>query len=319
MTKAAIVTATATVEDGFKLFAKNTDLTLTEYLSVTQAQAEIERFLSRHFTTFSTVLHGSFSRKTMMSPLQGATVNMIVLFQDDQIKHRLPSLVFRELSECFIEQYPETKSVKNSNTILLPVENFTFNIQPGYSTDNHVYMLPAPMFNDWIKHDSHHYNDYFVKENVRHKGELTAIVRMIKTWNKISGKYFDGYYLELLVTDLMSRCDSRSLSESICYVFKTALKEVVFQKQDPANKEFNVDGLHDIEDLIKAMLLLKESCRIAEEAVALEQSDDMEKAIGHWNLLFPGVFPTHTDMVVSKIRNQGIKGADALRMMLDHK
>ena len=175
------------------------------------------------------------------------------------------------------------------------------------------------MFNDWIKHDSHHYNEYFVKENVRHKGELTAIVRMIKTWNRISGKYFDGYYLELLVTDLMARCDSRSLSESICYIFKTALNEVVFQKQDPANKEFDVEGLYDIENLIKAMLLLKESYRVAEEAVAFEQSDDMEKAIGHWNQLFPGVFPTHTDMVVSKIRNQGVKGADALRMMLDHK
>jgi len=309
----------ATVEDGFKLFAKNTDLTLAEYLLVTQSQAEIEQFLRAFFPAFSTVLHGSFSRKTMISPLRGASINMLVLFQDSQIKHRLPSLVFKELSECFVEQYPDTQSIKNSNTIIVPIENFSFNIQPGYSTDDHVYMLPAPIFNDWIKHDSHHYNEYFVKVNVHHKGELTAIVRMIKTWNRISGKYFDGYYLELLVTDLMARCESRSLSESICYIFKTALNEVVFQKQDPANKEFDVEGLYDIENLIKAMLLLKESYRIAEEAIAFEQRNEMEKAIACWNQLFPGVFPTHTDMVISKIRNKGVKGADALRMMLDHK
>ena len=73
--------AKATVNDGFELFAKNTDLTLTEYLSVTQSQAEIEHFLGLHFTTFSTVLHGSFSRKTMMSPLQGAAINMLVYFR----------------------------------------------------------------------------------------------------------------------------------------------------------------------------------------------------------------------------------------------
>lgn len=309
----------ATVDDGFRLFAKNTDLKLAEYLSVTQNQAEIERFLSRHFSTFSTVLHGAFSRKTMISPLQGATISMIVLFQDYQTKHRLPSLVFKELSECLLEQYPDAIPVKNSNTISVPMDNYAFNIQPGYSAGNHVYMLPASLFNEWIKHDSHRYNEYFVKENVRHKGQLVSIIRMIKTWNRVSEKYFDGYYLELLVTDLMTRCDTRSLSESICYVFKMALKEVVFQKQDPANEEFNVEGLYDIENLINAMLLLKESYLLAEEAVAFEKKGEMEKAISLWNKLFPGVFPTHTDMVVSKLRNQGVKGADALRMMLDHK
>lgn len=308
-----------TVNDGFTIFAKSTDLTFEENLTVRRCQAVIENYLAQHYEKFSTELTGSFSRKTMISPLHDATIDMIVLFQEHLTRQRLPSLIFRELSKHLKKEFPDAEQIKDSLAIIVPIENFNFKIQPGYSTDTHVYMLPAGMFNEWIKYDAHSYKEYFVQQNVRHKGELAAIIRMIKTWNKVSNNYFDHYYLELLATTLFCQCEYMSFSESICYFFKSALKEVVFQKQDPANKEFSIEGLNDIDSLISAMLLLKNSYQIAEEALMYEQNEQMEKAINNWNKLFPNVFPTHTDMVVGKIRNQRIKGADALRMMLDHK
>ncbi len=308
-----------TVHDGFLLLAKNTDLPFSQYISITQAQAEFESRLQKYFSEFSTVLQGAFSRKTMIAPLQGAMVDMIVLFKDRHTRDRLPSLVFRELREALLEIFFDAKPVRNRNAIIVPMADFSFLVQPGYSVGEHVYMLPATMFNEWIKYDCGSYNAYFVEQNVRQKGELTAIIRMIKTWNRVSENFFDGYYLELLVTALMSRYENRAFSESICYIFRQALNEVVFQKQDPANQEFNVEGLYDIDNLIKAMLLLKKSHQVAEEAVCFEQAGDMEKAINCWRQLFPGVFPTSVDMMVGKLRGQGIKGADALRILLEQK
>jgi hypothetical protein len=202
---------------------------------------------------------------------------------------------------------------------MLPVKNFLYKIQPAYPISDHSYMVPAEIFDDWVKYDITSYNEIFVKENVRHKGKLLAVIRIIKTWNRVSGNLFNGYYLELLVTSVLSSYQITSYAETICHVFKAAVSEVVFQKQDPANMEFQIDGLNDIDDLINAMILLHKSYKLADEAVLLDESGDTEKALEIWNQLFPKVFPTQLDMVVGKARSAGIKGADALRMMINHK
>jgi len=307
------------VSDGFDLLAKNTELSLGEYTSITQSQADIELYLTQHLDTFSTVIFGAFSRKTIVSPLSGSIVDMLVLFRVADVKHRHPSRIFTKLSDSLIKQYSDAYVLKNRNILMLPVKNFLYKIQPAYPVSDHSYMLPAEIFDDWVKYDITSYNEIFLKENVRHKGKLIAVIRIIKTWNRVTGNLFNGYYLELLVTSVLSSYQITSYSETICHVFKAAVSEVVFQKHDPANMEFQIEGLNNIDDLINAMILLNKSYKLANEAVMFEHSGNTEKALEIWNQIFPEVFPTQVDMVVSKARRAGIKGADALRMLLDHK
>ncbi len=306
------------ISDGFDLLAKNTDLSLVEYTLVTRIQADIESYLRQHLGTFSTVLYGAFSRKTMVSPLAGNVIDMLVLFRED-VRHTLPSRVFSELSDILVRQYPDARKIEARNVLQLPVENFFYRLQPAYLTASHSYMLPAECFNEWVEYDVNVYKEYFVKQNVRHKGKLAEVIRIIKTWNRASGNLFDGYYLDLLVTSLLSSHEIISYQETLCFIFSTALSEVVFQIEDPANIEFQVEGLNDISDLISAMKLLKKSCRLANEAVLLEQNNQMEEALENWNQLFFQAFPTQVDMVVGKARKAGVKGADALKLMMDHK
>jgi hypothetical protein len=307
------------VSDGFDLLAKNTELSLGEYTSITQSQADIELYLTQHLDTFSTVIFGAFSRKTIVSPLSGSIVDLLVLFRVTDVKHRHPSRIFSTLSDSLIKQYPDAYVLKNRNILMLPVKNFLYKIQPAYPISEHSYMLPAEYFDDWVKYDITSYNETFTKENVRHKGRLLAVIRMIKTWNRVSGDIFNGYYLELLVTSVLSSYEIKSYAETLRHIFKAAVSEVVFQKHDPANMEIQVEGLNDIDDLINAMILLNKSYKLADEAVILEQSGNTEKALEIWNQLFPQAFPTQLDMIVGKTRSAGIKGADALRMMIDHK
>ncbi len=307
------------VSGAFDLLAKNTELSLGEYTSITQSQADIEHYLMQHLGTFSTVLYGAFSRKTIVSPLPGSIVDMLVLYRDSDVKSTLPSRIFSKLKEALIKQYPDAYALKNRNVLMLPVKDFFFQIHPAYPVSNHTYMLPDENFNEWVKFDINSYNEIFVKENVRHKGQLIEIIRMLKTWNRVSGNFFDGYYLELLVTDILSSYEITSYSETLRHIFKSAIAEVVFQKHDPANMEFQIEGLNDIDDLIKAMRLLQKSCRLADEAIIYEQDGDIDKALTVWNKLFPQAFPTQVDMLVGKARNAGIKGADALRMMINQK
>ena len=304
---------------GFDLLAKSTELSLGEYTLITQSQADIELHLSQHPITFTTVLFGAFSRKTIVSPLAGSIIDMLVVFREIDVKDVLPSRVLKKLSDSLVKQYPDAYILEGQNILMLPVNNVHYKIRPAYSISEHTYMLPSDIFSEWVKYDITSYNDIFVKENVRHKGKLIEIIRMIKTWNRVSGNLFNGYYLELLVTAELSSYQITSYSETLCHVFSVPLAEVAFQKEDPANVAFQIEGLNDIDNIITAMLLLKKSFRLANEAITFEQDGEIEKALDNWNEIFPQVFPTQVDMIVGKARRDGIKGADALRMMISHK
>ncbi len=302
----------------FELLAKNTELSLGEYTLITQSQADIERYLALHLSTFSTVLYGAFSRKTIVSPLAGSIVDMLIVYREADVKNILPYRIFKTLSDYLIKQYPDVYVLENQSVLMLPVKDFHFKIRPAYAISGQIYMIPDEKFNDWAKYDITSYNEIFVKQNVRHKGQLIAIIRMIKSWNRVSGNLFNGYYLELLVTALLTPYQMTSYSETLCHLFNVALFEVVFQKHDPANMEFLVEGLNDVDELITAMLLLKKSYRLADEAIMFEKNGKTEKALDNWNKLFPHVFPTQIDILVGSAKSAGIKGADALRMMLNN-
>jgi len=307
------------VSGAFDLLARSTELSLVEYTSITQSQADIEHYLMRHLSTFSTVLYGAFSRKTIVSPLHGSIIDMLVLYRDTDVKNTYPSHIFAKLRDVLLEQYPDTYALQNQSVLILPMNGFQFKIHPAYPLSAHSYMLPDEKFNEWAKYDIKSYNEIFIKENVHHKGKLIEIVRMIKTWNRVSGNFFNGYYLELLVTEILSSYEMTSCAETLRHIFRCAVAEVVFQKHDPANMEFQIEGLNNIDDLIKAMRLLQKSFALADEAVLLEHEGDSQNALRNWNKLFPQVFPTPVDMLVGEARRAGIKGADALRMMIGQK
>lgn len=307
------------VNDAFKLLAKNTALTLSEYTSITQSEADIEQYLKRHIETFSTVLHGAFSRKTMVSPLPGNTVDMLVIFRESDVKYTYPSRIFEKLQTALIQQYPGTATDDNKSTLTLPVNSFYFTIRPAYPLSTHAYMLPDEKFNEWVKHDLKIYNDTFTKENVRHKGKLIEVVRMIKTWNRVSGELFNGYYLEIIVTEILSSYEIISYKETLRYIFNAGVARVAFQKLNPANMELHIEGLNDISDLIAAMRLIKKSFHLTDEAIQYEQQGNSEKALQTWNKLFPRAFPSPIDLMVEQTKNTGAKGAEALKSLICQK
>ena len=307
------------ISGAFALLAKSTEISLGEYTEILRHQAEIERHLMQHISKFSTVLHGAFSRKTIVSPLPGSVVDILIVFREDDIKAALPSRLSAKLMEVLTEDYPDTYPTKNPTTFIVPVKGIKFKIRPAYSVANDEYMLPDETFDGWVKYNLSSYNDIFVKENIRHKGQLIEIIRMIKTWNRVSGNVFNGYFLELMITDVLSSCEITSYAEAIRHIFKAAFSQAAFTQHDPANQEFPIDGLNKLDDVMIAMHLIKNSYNLANDAIVYEQDGDTAKALSNWNKLFPQAFPKPVDMLVGEARRSGIKGADALRMMLEKK
>ena len=279
------------VKTGFDRLAKNIELSLVDYTSVSRGQASIETYLGNYITTFTTVLPGAFARNTMVSPLKETVVDLLVLFNQKHSSTFLPGDLLNKLYVTLSAKYPGTTIEEKTGSVYVPIENFKFRVQPGFITQQNRYLVPAPNWNDWVVYDTTGYKEQFSKANIEHGGKLLHLVRMLKTWNHLSGKAFDGYFLELLVKDVLDRHEIISYQAAINYIFKAIFSDVALRKHDPANQSMLVEGLHNLEGVVNAMLHVKSSYLVTKEAIQFETEGNMRSALSSWGQLFPHHFP----------------------------
>lgn len=279
------------VKAGFEVLAKSIEPSLFEYTSVSRCQASIQDYLGQYISTFTTELPGAFARNTMVSPLKESIVDMLVLFNQEHSERFLPSELSSKLHVTLRAEYPGTTFDDATESVYVPIENFTFRVQPGFITEQHHYLVPAPGWDEWVEYDSIGYKNQFSKMNAAHDGKLLHLVRMMKTWNRLSGKTFDGYFLELLVNDVLAGHKVQTYQSAIRHVFRAILSDVGLKQHDPANQSLQVEGLHDIEEVVNAMVLVKNSYLVAKHAIELEEEGNMKEALATWAQLFPSILP----------------------------
>ena len=279
------------VKAGFDILAKSIEPSLIEYTSVSRCQASIQDYLGQFISTFTTELPGAFTRNTMVSPLKESIVDMLVLFNQEHSEKFLPSELSSKLYVTLRAEYPGTTLNEATESVYVPIENFTFRVQPGFIIDQQLYLVPAPGLDEWVEYDSIGYKSQFLKMNAAHGGKLLHVVRMMKTWNRLSGKTFDGYFLELLVNDVLASHKVKTYQSAISYIFRAILADVGLKQHDPANQNLQIDGLHDLEEVVNAMVLVKNSYLVAKHAIEQEEEGDMRAALSTWAQLFPTILP----------------------------
>lgn len=279
------------IKTGFETLAKNIELSLVEYTSVSRCQASIEAYLGKYITTFTTVLPGAFARNTMISPLKDSKVDLLVLFNEKHSSEFLPGDLLSKLDVTLSAKFPDTTFDEATKSVYVPIENFRFRVQPGFITDQNHYLVPAPGWNDWVEYDALGYKDQFSRANLKHGGKLLNVVRMLKTWNCLSGNAFDGYFLEILVKDVLDDYEMITYQAAINYIFRAILADVALKKHDPANQSLQVVGLHNLESIVNAMLHVKSSYMVTKEAVQFEEEENARSALSSWRQLFPNHFP----------------------------
>ncbi len=274
------------IETCFEKLAKNIELSLVEYTTVSRCQANIETYLGKYITTFTTVLPGAFARNTMVSPLKDSVVDLLVLFNQKHSTTFLPGDLLSKLDVTLSAKYPGTTFDEMTGSVYVPIENFKFRVQPGFIMEQNCYLAPAPSWNEWIEYNALGYKDQFSRANSKHGGKLLHVVRMLKTWNCLSGNAFDGYFLELLVKDVLDHHEIRTYQAAINYIFKAILSDVALKKHDPANQSLQVAGLHNLENIVNAMIHVKNSYLVTKEAIKFEEEGNVRETLSSWRQLF---------------------------------
>jgi hypothetical protein len=279
------------VEACFEEMAKRIEPSIREYAAVNRCRASIQEYLGQFISSFTTDLPGAFARTTMAAPLDDGIIDMLVLFNIKHSERFHPSELLDKLHVTLRAEYPGTRFDEATASVYVPVEHYNFRVQPGFLTDHRHYLVPAPHWNEWVKYDSPGYKSQLIKMNARHNGRLLHVIRMIKTWNRLSGKAFNQYFLELMVNDILANYEIASYQDAISHIFRTILYDVALKQHDPANPILLVEGLHNLDEVVNAMLQVKCSYLVTRQAMELEARGDIKQALSNWAQLFPEVLP----------------------------
>ena len=280
-----------TVNAGFEELAKIIEPSILEYTSVNRCRDSIQDYLGQFISSFTIDLPGAFARTTMASPLNESIIDMLVLFNMKHSSRFLPGDLLNKLHVTLQAEYPGTTFDDATESVYVPVQGYKFKVQPGFITDQRHYLVPAPSWNEWVEYDSPGYKSQLLKMNAHHKGKLLHVIRMIKTWNRLSGRAFNEYFIELMVNEILVNYEIQTYQSAISHIFRAIMDDVALKQHDPANQCLLVEGLRDLDEVVNAMLHVNSSYQVTKEALELEEQGNMKAALANWAQLFPEVLP----------------------------
>jgi hypothetical protein len=114
---------------------------------------------------------------------------------------------------------------------------------------------------------------------------------MMKSWNRLSGMAFNEYFLELLVNEVLVNHRIETYQGTLSHIFKAILYDIALKQHDPANDCLLVEGLRDLDEVVNAMLHVKCSYLLTQQAIESEKQGRIKEALADWAQLFPRVFP----------------------------
>ena len=276
-----------TVEAGFEELAKAIEPSILDYTSVNRCRDQVQDYLGQFISSFTIDLPGAFARTTMVAPLNESTIDMLVLFNIEHSERFHPVELLKKLHVTLEAEYPGATFDEDTESVYAPIEGYMFKVQPGFLTDQRHYLVPAPRWNEWVKYDSLGYKSHLLRMNAHHNGKLLHVIRMIKMWNRLSGKAFNEYFLELLVNEILVNYQIESYQSTINHIFRAILYDVALRQHDPANEVLLVEGLRDLDEVVNAMLHVRCSYLVTKQAIDSEEQGKIKEALSDWAQLFP--------------------------------
>jgi hypothetical protein len=95
-----------------------------------------------------------------------------------------------------------------------------------------------------------------------------------------------------MVNEILIDYEIQTYQSAISHIFRVILDGVPLKQHDPANECLLVEGLHDLDEVINAMLHVKCSYLVTKQALEREQQGRMNAALSDWAQLFPAVLPS---------------------------
>ena len=198
-----------------------------------------------------------------------------------------------------LNDYRKAEMHKNHEAATLKLKSYdwNFDIVPCFYCKGDFYLIPDGNGN-WKKTDPRIDNQRITTINQEHKGNLLALIRLVKYWNKRRVTYTIGSYI--LECMILKRYENMITPETwwIDLQFRDILNylssAIYYTVNDPKGIQGNLNTL-SYSEKAKISEALKNAHDKASEAVTLETCNkDQKNAIKKWREVLGDFFPRYT-------------------------
>lgn len=292
------------VQDAFRKFKSNLELTQGEQEDASRRQQEIRGVMDEAFAVETDFLTGSYARWTKTKPLQDVDIFCVLKDEERHYRDEPSSVILADVEKVLVKKYGRDKvapPVAFSVTVnfgVTPVDGKTddkvmsFDVVPAFAKKDY-YEVPNPLDSSgWTETNPRVHAELAVQAHEAYSKEWKGLVRMMKAWNRQNGKPITpSFLIEVMALQVLYgdfQGDFRYEMKS----FFASLADRIFERWvDPAELGPDVsDGMNDSQKRTAQELLLSAQ-NSAAAAIQLEVQGKQGEALRAWRDLFGSLFP----------------------------
>lgn len=290
-----------TIPSAFQKLKENLEITGLQKSTVSTRQNSVREVVENDLTVLDSFLAGSYSRSTMIAPLKDADIDIFIVLNSKYFYHYdnghnggqagLLDLVKRTLRKT----YTKTPDIsRNGQAVTIRFKDFMVDVVPGFNRKGGGYLIPNSITQSWISTDPKKHVEVFSNANSAHNGSLVPLIKMIKGWNKNSGKYFRSFHLEVMALQILDGVTIYDFPSGMRFFLDKARSYVSKQNPDPAGYGGDVGNYINTQEKIQeAVNKLQLSYERALKVEEYASKGYIKDAIDMWIKIFGDYFPAY--------------------------
>jgi hypothetical protein len=290
-----------TIQQSFLKFKQNLEITAIQASVVSSRQTNIREVLEGELNILDSFLTGSYQRSTMIAPLEKADIDIFFVLNSDYFNHYnnglnggqagLLDLVKRNLKKT----YTRTPDIsRDGQAITIQFTDFIVDVVPGFNRQGGGYIIPNSISKTWISTNPKIHVDLVKSSNTAHNGDFVPLIKMLKAWNRNSGKFFSSFHLEMLALKILDNVTITDYPSGARYFFDKARDWMNKQLPDPAGYGGDIGAyINTNEKIQEAKNKLQLAYERALKAEDYASKNHIENAVNMWIKIFGDYFPAY--------------------------
>jgi hypothetical protein len=282
------------ISSAFDQLRRNLEITGLQSSTVSTRQENVREAVGRRLTVLSSFLTGSYKRATLIAPLKESDIDVMVILSSEYFKDFNPAGLLDKVRAVLLETYPSTPKIsRNGQAVTITFTDFTVDVVPGFHRKGGGDLIPNSISGKWLSTDPTVHDAKLSAANQIHNGNLVPLIKMVKGWNRIINDGFVGFYLELMVQNILHNVRISSFSSGVRFVFDKGREMIRYQIADPTGYGGNVNGLSGVPTVDDAVKKYTVAYERAAKAEAFEANGYTEAATLEWRKIFGDYFPAY--------------------------
>ncbi|MES3005394.1 MAG: CBASS oligonucleotide cyclase [Patescibacteria group bacterium] len=291
-----------TITASFQKFKENLQITGLQESAISTRQDNIRDAMSKELEVKSSFLTGSYRRDTMIAPLSKADIDIFVVLDPKYFARYNQGLnggqagLLDLVKAALKRTYPKTPDVsRNGQAVTVQFTDFVVDVVPGFERQGGGYLIPDSIRKNWISTNPKTHIELVKTANTFQNGNFVPIIKMIKAWNRNTGKFFSSFHLEMLALRVFEGVRISDFPSGMRYFFDKGRQYMDKQLADPAgyggDVSMYINTQEKIDEAVNKFQLAYERAVKAESAA---QRSNVSEAVEFWIKIFGDYyFPTY--------------------------